>query len=217
VNGDDDGVSQVVLMNDIYMHVAYDDFTLSHDAAVLVLAEAVTVTTDYALWHGGPGADSLPNLPTSQDTLTVSGWGTLVYEGPSPDKLQKVDVFAWTNAQCGEGGSYAYSDSDIDSSMLCAGDPYPGCTGSTCVDSCQGDSGGPLVTTVGGSTVLVGIVSWGFGCASGYPGVYARVLALADFVGDYTNPAYGVRLCTQGVNTCGTSSYIFAEDSYGDG
>lgn len=60
--------------------------------------------------------------------------------------------------------------------MLCAG----GATSSGLpIDTCQGDSGGPLVA---GST-LVGIVSWGYGCA-GYddgepirltPGVYTRL------------------------------------------
>ncbi|HEV7907877.1 MAG TPA: trypsin-like serine protease, partial [Pseudonocardiaceae bacterium] len=47
------------------------------------------------------------------------------------------------------------------------------------VDTCQGDSGGPLV--YGGK--LIGITSWGQGCASaGYPGVYTRVSTYSSLI-----------------------------------
>uniref|UniRef100_A0A4W5LPS4 Peptidase S1 domain-containing protein n=1 Tax=Hucho hucho TaxID=62062 RepID=A0A4W5LPS4_9TELE len=74
----------------------------------------------------------------------------------------------------------------VDVTMICAG----GVKGE---DTCQGDSGGPLTVTKNGKDVLVGLTSWGLGCAeAGLPGVYARLSYAKDFIEPYLpKPAFG--------------------------
>ena len=108
------------------------------------------------------------------------------------------------------GNESSYSESEIDeATMICAGDLSNGG-----IDSCQGDSGGPLfVDCEDRKTVLVGVVSWGYGCADqGYPGVYANVSELSDFiveVMDGTTTAF-YKNVTHGGSGGSSSSYDFA-------
>jgi hypothetical protein len=69
------------------------------------------------------------------------------------------------------GCERAYGPFFHSASMLCAAKQGK--------DSCRGDSGGPLVS----DGKLIGLVSWGFGCARpGYPGVYTRVSAISGWM-----------------------------------
>ena len=61
--------------------------------------------------------------------------------------------------------------------MFCAGAWEGG------ADSCQGDSGGPIVKIDDDKATLVGVVSWGKGCAlPKYPGIYADVRYFMDWI-----------------------------------
>lgn len=74
--------------------------------------------------------------------------------------------------------SLNYGSENLLDGMLCAG--YMSGKG----DACSGDSGGPLVC----DNKLVGIVSFGLGCAiPGYPGIYANVAYYYDWIKQYVD------------------------------
>ncbi|MFF0414970.1 S1 family peptidase [Kitasatospora sp. NPDC004745] len=106
-------------------------------------------------------------------TARVFGWGDTTGRGNYSPVLRGVDVPIIADQTC----AHAYpggQDGKFDArGMVCAGEEKGG------RDACQGDSGGPLV--VAGR--LVGLVSWGTGCAeAAHPGVYTRVASVADAV-----------------------------------
>ena len=105
--------------------------------------------------------------------LTLDHRGTLEEGGSDlPEDLMKVSVPVTDRATCRE----QYGESDITDNMFCAGLEEGG------KDACQGDSGGPMIDESG---ALVGVVSWGNGCAqAGYSGVYTRVGQFVDWVNE---------------------------------
>ncbi|XP_037806930.1 trypsin beta [Lucilia sericata] len=96
---------------------------------------------------------------------TVTGWGQDDENAEyMQNHLQMVQLTIIDPEYC--NSQYAAKSLTITEEMVCAG------VEDFTKDSCQGDSGGPLV--VDGK--LVGIVSWGMGCArDGFPGVYSSV------------------------------------------
>lgn len=99
-------------------------------------------------------------------------------DGELSQTLQAAHVKIVSQNSC----SRAYQKiSIIASGMICARATSPS------RDACQGDSGGPLVA----NGYLVGIVSWGEGCANSlYPGVYTRVSEYEDWICDKIQKIY---------------------------
>ncbi|XP_038829583.1 transmembrane protease serine 5-like [Salvelinus namaycush] len=103
----------------------------------------------------------------------ISGWGyTQPDEVLIPATLKEAPVPLISTKKCNSSCMY---NGEVTPRMLCAGYTEGK------VDACQGDSGGPLVCQIDNVWRLVGVVSWGTGCAEpNHPGVYTKV---AEFLG----------------------------------
>lgn len=138
----------------IHNHPKYNERTLDYDVSLLELGSDIEF---------GATVKAIPMTNKTEPTpkeSTVSGWGVTKEGGRPASTLMYVKIPTISNSDC----SKAYKS--ITDRMLCAGVPEGG------KDSCQGDSGGPMVI----GDMLVGVVSWGQGCArKGYPGVYASL------------------------------------------
>ncbi|MET9646424.1 trypsin-like serine protease [Streptomyces syringium] len=161
------GSGAEVALRDTWVNPAFDAATNAGDVAVLTLAEQAPANSPIALAQAGDAAYR-PGTPAK-----VYGWGDMLGNGTYAQTLRAAGVFVLDDVFCeqaypgGPEGAYRRA------SMLCAGRPEGG------RDACQGDSGGPLVAR----GKLVGLVSWGSGCAQpGHPGVYTRMSAVAPLV-----------------------------------
>ncbi|XP_035778324.1 trypsin-1-like [Anopheles albimanus] len=150
----------------IINHPKYNGNTISYDFSLLQLKQEVVF-----------GEDAQPvDLPEQDDPVEdttlckVSGWGNTQSVTESTKTLRATYVPSVNQDECRK--AYANFGSITDT-MLCAGFKNGG------KDACQGDSGGPLVA----NDQLIGVVSWGYGCAvPGFPGVYARVASARDWI-----------------------------------
>lgn len=89
--------------------------------------------------------------------------------GPVSETLQHVQVWTVNQNTCRQRYGSVLTDR-----MLCSGWLDVGGR-----DQCQGDSGGPLIH----NGVIVGVCSWGAGCALAYyPGVNARVSSFTNWI-----------------------------------
>ncbi|XP_074178673.1 putative serine protease 29 [Rhinolophus sinicus] len=162
----------------VIVHPKYVTAFLGYDLALLQLSKAVD-NTAYIRPVRLPSA-SLDITPEHQ--CWVTGWGAIgMHQSlPPPYRLQQVNVQVVENEVCNQHYHKASGHVSDDSTLI---QPDMLCAGSEGQDSCYGDSGGPLVCRVSGSWSLVGIVSWGYGCAlRDIPGVYTRVTTYVPWI-----------------------------------
>ncbi|ASQ97364.1 serine protease [Streptomyces sp. 11-1-2] len=151
----------------VWVNPAYEGDNRAGDIAVLTLGVAVPAA--YRI----PMAGSGDRAYRPGEKAAVYGWGDTQGDGSYASALRTASVQVLADTVC-ERAYPGSAEGDYDPrSMVCAGLPDGG------RDACQGDSGGPLVAR----GRLVGLVSWGSGCAeAGRPGVYTRISAVADLV-----------------------------------
>ncbi|XP_072484219.1 urokinase-type plasminogen activator [Notamacropus eugenii] len=109
----------------------------------------------------------------------VTGFG---YEAHNdyiyPEYLKMAVVRPISYRECRQPHYYG---SEVTPQMVCAAHPE------WRSDACQGDSGGPLVCPTDDHMTLVGVVSWGLGCAdNNKPGVYTRVSHFLPWIQAHT-------------------------------
>ncbi|XP_056343653.1 enteropeptidase isoform X2 [Oenanthe melanoleuca] len=153
-----------IIMNPHYMKQTKDS-----DIALMHLQHKVQYT-DYIQPICLPEKNQqfLPGINCS-----IAGWGGISSEGPTSNVLQEAEVPLLSNEKCQQW----MPKYNITENMLCAGYDMGG------IDSCQGDSGGPLTSEDGDKWFLVGVTSFGEGCALPQrPGVYVRVTMFVDWI-----------------------------------
>merc|ERR1719233_542822 len=146
------------IMIDISLFITHPNYVIStseFDFGIVRLVQHVTFTKTLS-----PVCLPRSGQNYEQREAVVTGWGTLESFGSLPDILQEVEVTILTNKQCTTNTQYL--PFLITDDMICAAKP----------------GGGRYFS-------VVGLVSWGYGCAlPDAPGVYARVSNQLDWIRD---------------------------------
>ncbi|MGW1513362.1 serine protease [Streptomyces sp. NPDC002394] len=163
----DDSPEAVLATPDAFLpHPGYDPGTQRDDIALIRLAEPVVSNRDVrpvAL----PGRFAHGTFDHVQ--VEAPGWGTTSFGGRTSEVLRTVVLGTMGNAECGARGMPQVTAAQL-------------CTYALGRDTCQYDSGGPLVHTIAGTPYVIGLVSYGKGCATDTPAVNTRVWSYLSWI-----------------------------------
>lgn len=149
----------------MYKHPLWNTTNMDYDVALLRLTKPLV----FDKYVQPIKLDKSTSKLRPKLLATVLGWGLIDVYGPYSEVLRVAEIPLIKNSVCMQ----QLNNSVITPRMLCAGYKEGG------IDACQMDSGGPLVY----NDTLIGIVSWGIGCAQPEsPGVYSRVSKLRFWI-----------------------------------
>ncbi|KAH8404040.1 hypothetical protein KR215_008338 [Drosophila sulfurigaster] len=174
------------------LSIAYETlFTRHYDLDALILHEQFSssngqLRNDIALlrtrlpilWNRSVGPACLPLQPTENgkklplvgQQLLAAGWGTTSYGGPQTARLLKTTLDVIGIEQCRS----SLSEGSVPLHSFCTYTPGR--------DTCQYDSGGALYERSHGRLMAVGIVSYGYACATQQPSVNTRVASFIKWI-----------------------------------
>ncbi|KAK9505043.1 hypothetical protein O3M35_009193 [Rhynocoris fuscipes] len=168
----------VVPIKNCALHSRFSLDTLIDDIAILTLSTRVNYVpaclpnhaalTPYRYFYNKPGI--------------ILGYGVLESNGEEPCIIQRGDIEIFSRTECLHSKVGVISNFKT---MICAG------TKSFDVDACQGDSGGPLFYLHRDKHYIVGITSFGIGCAQPRsPGVYTFVPSFISWIESKIRKSY---------------------------
>ncbi|XP_073828776.1 serine Protease Immune Response Integrator [Musca autumnalis] len=155
-------------------HPQYDAVKVENDIALIELEEEDKDIYAPCLWS---------EETITSDNVVAVGYGHTQFGGIASDQLLKTDVKVVPHNICQQyyaTNSEAAPNRIGSATHLCAGDPEG------LRDTCQGDSGGPLIyEKINGQfkrAYVVGVTSFGQGCAGEPPSIYTRVSSYLDWI-----------------------------------
>lgn len=158
----------------IYKHADYVDVYQGDDVAILELASAIPPAKLFPVEIIAP--------PAAGKKVWAAGWGDTAEGGNLPSQAQKVKLQIGDFNACDILNELSGEEDE----MFCAHSIDGLDVGGQ--DSCQGDSGGPLFRKKKKVLQLVGIVSWGYGCARpNFAGWYAKAITYKSAIEDVIN------------------------------
>ncbi|KAL4717189.1 hypothetical protein ACJJTC_017076 [Scirpophaga incertulas] len=160
----------IIHVDQVTNHPSYNTRTNDGDITLVKLSKALVYSESVQpVQIAWPRMELPANLP-----VVHAGWGTTTQGGSMSPILRDVTIYTISRSVCQRRYRGVFTNRRITQNMICAG--IDGVGGQ---DACQGDSGGPMYY----DGILVGIVSWGRGCANAhYPGVSTKVSMYTNWI-----------------------------------
>ncbi|XP_020643151.3 coagulation factor X-like [Pogona vitticeps] len=164
---------QKVGVRQFWRHPQYVSNSYNNDIALLRLTSDV-VFSHHVIPICLPNSNLATLLLEGNIQGMVSGWGFTHTKGKLTRFLMRVKLPVVSMETCRQSTEKIITDN-----MFCAG------YFEESQDACKGDSGGPFAVPYRGTWYLLGIVSWGEGCAEvGKYGAYTRVSNYLSWIKD---------------------------------